>query len=91
MGKVLRTCLVKLGLRIKDATKSAAIAVVGVDSVEEGFFSDRVDQFDLCVKNENGHDLRLDTVSMSYRSVALHKCLVERDGNNNSTVLLYFF
>ena len=49
-----------------------ASATIGVDSVEEGFFADRVDQIELRVVNANDHDLHLDAIAMSYGVVARH-------------------
>ena len=51
---------------------SAAAAVIGVDSVEEGFFPDRVDLVDLRVENDNDHDLHLDAIKMSFLTIARH-------------------
>ena len=51
---------------------SAAAAIITVDSVEEGFYADRVDLVDLRIENENDHDLHLDTIKMSYHTIARH-------------------
>ena len=51
---------------------NAVSAVIGVDSVEEGFFPDRVDLVDLRVENANDHDLHLDAIRMSYNTIARH-------------------
>ena len=51
---------------------SAAAAIITVDSVEEGFYADRVDVVDLRIENTNDHDLHLDTIKMSYHTIARH-------------------
>ena len=55
-----------------NAVSSLASATIGVDSVEEGFFADRVDQIELRVVNANAHALHLDAIAMSYGVVARH-------------------
>ena len=55
-----------------NAVSALAAAVIGVDSVEEGFYPDRVDVVDLRIENANDHDLHLDTIKMTYHIVARH-------------------
>ena len=55
-----------------NAVSAVLAAVIGVDSVEEGFYPDRVDVVDLRIENANDHDLHLDTIKMTYHIVARH-------------------